>query len=123
MLSYSPPADVLGVRQFLERIPEVVNWHYYTPYTFLVATSLLAKDLSTRFHAAFPEARHFVLEVHPQAARWGFMPPQSWDLMAAPGPPQPEPPPPPPPPPQGNWKVGQKPPNPVLPWGNPGSGS
>lgn len=67
------------VQKLLNQIPEILDWRYELPNTFIVISEVSANDLFKRFTGMNRFSRLLISEISEN--RQGLMSPEAWKLM------------------------------------------
>ena len=73
------------VRDMIDRIPDVINWHAFFGNTMCLASELGAKELASRINVSMPGLIYFLTEVEPDH-KGGRIPESVYRFLNAPGP-------------------------------------
>lgn len=68
-----------GIRDFLDGLPEVINWRYDLPYSFFLVSEASARDLAMKLRAFSSEGAFLFAEVTEN--RHGWLPKDAWPLI------------------------------------------
>lgn len=68
-----------AVRDFLDNLPEVLNWKYDLPGSFYLISELLAGQLSDKLHKFAPQGRFIITEVDDNFSGW--LPQETWTMI------------------------------------------
>lgn len=75
------------MQQFVDTLPEIVNWHAPLPNAIFLVSEKGAREIAKRIHTAFPASRFVVLEIQKEwVTRGGWMGAKTWDLIKNPKP-------------------------------------
>ena len=66
------------IREFLDELPEVLNWRYDIPHAFYVVSRCGAQELAERIRE-FSEGRFLIAEVTKN--KQGLLPRRTWNLL------------------------------------------
>lgn len=81
------------VRDYIDALPEIVNWMHVLPNTFLIVSAWPAEQLANRLHSDAPEGAWFLI-LNTRADKNGWLSPDAWEFMLHPKPVLDPPPPP-----------------------------
>ncbi len=73
------------VRDVVDRMPDIANWHAFFGNTMCLASELDAKTLASRLNGALPGLPYIVTEVEPEH-KGGRIPASVYRFLNAPGP-------------------------------------
>lgn len=73
------------VKDAIDRMPDIANWHAFFGNTMCLASELGAKDLAARLNAALPGLPYIVTEVEADH-KGGRIPASIYHFLNAPGP-------------------------------------
>ena len=73
------------VRDAIDSIPDVINWHAFFGNTMCLASELDAKGLASRINTSLPGLTYILTEVEPEH-KGGRIPESVYRFLHAPGP-------------------------------------
>lgn len=67
------------IRDYLDELPEVLNWRYDMPYAFYVISRCSAQEIAEKIHEFADDGRFLIVEVAEN--KQGWLPRRTWTLL------------------------------------------
>ena len=67
------------IRDYLDELPEVLNWRYDMPYAFYVVSHCSAREIAEKVHEFAHDGRFLIVEVTEN--KQGWLPRRTWALL------------------------------------------
>ena len=67
------------IRDYLDELPEVLNWRYDMPYAFYVISRCSAQEIAERIREFADDGRFLIVEVAEN--KQGWLPRRTWTLL------------------------------------------
>lgn len=70
-----------AIRDFLDRLPEVLNWRYETPYSFFLVSEESARHLAFRLRAFAQDEHAAFAVIEITGNSFGWLTPKTWQMI------------------------------------------